>query len=1095
MNYRNLFILTVCTAPSGLRAVEPFELIIIPDSQRYAQVINHGGPDLFKLQTSWIRDNVSAENIAFVTHVGDVIQDNASLWTYADEAMSPLDGAVPYGVTFGNHDGSAPGTFGSSRFQGYSWYLGSSSDQLAHAQTFSKAGIDFLHINLPHNPSTTHLDWAQGIITTHSGKPTIISTHGYMADNSSGRSSLGTKIWNALIEPNEQVFMTCNGHDWVSRHEVDSTTSERKVLQIQSNWQQIINGGNSLLQKVIFDPDNNEIRVKTYSPFLDLHHTDYSGEFRFAATFGTGSVSIGNELGPDIKEWNGGGADNNWQTSANWGGNAPVAGDILRFYGTTRKVSTNDYPAGTNFAGIVFRPGTYSNGYTFSGNSISLTGDIVNMGTYGPNTPRSGPRITFPIELTGDRQINTGDWDIMIDGVISGSGSLTKTHGRDYFRGSYDGGVYIGDLYLSQVNTYTGNTRISGGALILENTSSNNLVPNSPEIMVDFNAVLRVVDLQNGTLELASGQKLRGIGKISGKTTTSAGASISPGNSDTGKLILLDNLSMASGSNLDIRIGGSVSSTYDQIAITGSAEINNATLNLAGTGSYTPSVGDEIILLENDSTDAVAGNFISGTGSDRPLGTALGEGEIVSENFLNSGFSASISYTGGDGNDISIKILPAPGAPVFNQHTFSSSSAQTGSTYSASIAGSAFDGDGDTLIYTILSGPSWLKLNPGGSLSGTPSNSNLGTNQWSIQVNDGNGGTDTATLEIEVVPQKLIGLWEFDDSQDLTKATIGQNLVLTGFQDPTSGRITGDGAVRIGLGSHHAIQHGMTSNGGGNNVNEYTLVLDIKYPSNSQGKWISLFQTDASNGSDGDCFIRNSNASIGVSATGYSSWALSPETWVRLAVSVDNGNFYRLYANGSLILEGTPQSIDGRLSLGSTLLLFADNNGEDNPIDVSTIRLYNTALSTTEVTALGNAFSSDSDGDGITDDIDTDDDNDGMPDSWEATHSLPTTTHNGNEDEDGDGYSNLSEYISGTDPRQADSHPAILIEPSLTNSDMELKFSSVADRYYTVEYNDSLNPNNWLPLSPIFAGTGHDIIVSASSSAAKRFYRLKVELP
>jgi hypothetical protein len=39
--------------------------------------------------------------------------------------------------------------------------------------------------------------------------------------------------------------------------------------------------------------------------------------------------------------WNGGGADNNWTTAANWGGTAPVADDLLVFSGATRPSNTN----------------------------------------------------------------------------------------------------------------------------------------------------------------------------------------------------------------------------------------------------------------------------------------------------------------------------------------------------------------------------------------------------------------------------------------------------------------------------------------------------------------------------------------------------------------------------------------------------------------------------------------------------------------------------------------------------------------------------------------------------------------------------------
>ncbi|HXI71387.1 MAG TPA: hypothetical protein VNN22_13605, partial [Verrucomicrobiae bacterium] len=43
-----------------------------------------------------------------------------------------------------------------------------------------------------------------------------------------------------------------------------------------------------------------------------------------------------------VRTWSGAGADGNWSTAANWGGTAPVNGDLLVFSGTTRPNNTND---------------------------------------------------------------------------------------------------------------------------------------------------------------------------------------------------------------------------------------------------------------------------------------------------------------------------------------------------------------------------------------------------------------------------------------------------------------------------------------------------------------------------------------------------------------------------------------------------------------------------------------------------------------------------------------------------------------------------------------------------------------------------------
>ena len=60
----------------------------------------------------------------------------------------------------------------------------------------------------------------------------------------------------------------------------------------------------------------------------------------------------------------------------------------------------------------------------------------------------------------------------------------------------------------------------------------------------------------------------------------------------------------------------------------------------------------------------------------------------------------------------------------------------------------------------------------------------------------------------------------------------------------------------------------------------------------------------------------------------------------------------------------------------------------------------------------------DTDGDGIGNNADTDDDNDGMPDAWEEQYGLNPFVDDSSDDLDGDGISNIDEYIAGTDPTE-----------------------------------------------------------------------------
>jgi len=159
--------------------------------------------------------------------------------------------------------------------------------------------------------------------------------------------------------------------------------------------------------------------------------------------------------------WDGGGADNNWQTDANWTPDGKPDADgsaALVFSGTARTAANNDFAADTVFAGITFGNDNSSGKtgvFTLSGNRIVLDGDIATalLTVNGTLTDT----IALPILLSGTRTITLNqaaskNHNLTISGTIGeigGSWGLTKMGG--------------GTLTLSGANTYSGKTTLTGG--------------------------------------------------------------------------------------------------------------------------------------------------------------------------------------------------------------------------------------------------------------------------------------------------------------------------------------------------------------------------------------------------------------------------------------------------------------------------------------------------------------------------------------------------------------------------------------------------------------------------------------------------------
>ncbi|MDR2042537.1 MAG: Ig-like domain-containing protein [Tannerella sp.] len=207
----------------------------------------------------------------------------------------------------------------------------------------------------------------------------------------------------------------------------------------------------------------------------------------------------------------------------------------------------------------------------------------------------------------------------------------------------------------------------------------------------------------------------------------------------------------------------------------------------------------------------------------------------------------------------------------------------------------------------------------------------------------------------------LYGMWTFEDESNSGKATVGLDLEPTANFSFVDGPTAGDKAVVVPHGQYYICKHGIAPSGmletgdPATRVNEYTLLVDFKV--SGIGVYYSFLQTNPANNDDAELFIRPAG-NIGIGGGYYSAGSVQGETWYRWVVTIKCGEYFKQYLNGQLLSETGPGesklSIDNRFSLDpATILLFADENGEDHEMQIAAAALWNKALSAEEVASLG----------------------------------------------------------------------------------------------------------------------------------------------
>ena len=389
-----------------------------------------------------------------------------------------------------------------------------------------------------------------------------------------------------------------------------------------------------------------------------------------------------------------------------------------------RSLANIPLPAGTRTARVVLQSvrheGTANDGYA---DNLSLVLEQVPAGA------NLNDDVFVPGTLAVDVGSGTVEWSGNVSGggtvVLDGSGTVNITS-SSFAPGSI---VIIGATINVQngghVSTSSAQVRDGGslavmqaGTLAIDTTLS---IDSSSSLEVDGTLIADQVSVA-GTWS--------GTGNITSPFVILVDSDGSPGNSPG--ILKTRSLTAQAGAKMRFELNGTTAgSGYDRLDVTGTVTLNNPTF--IGTRAFSPALGQSFVIIANDGSDAVNGQF-----------SGLSEGEALSIN----GQRFHISYRGGTGNDVELTRNSAPTGAT------ASRSVLEDVALSSSVTRTDPDGD-STTVQLVGSGPSnesQFTLNPNGTFTYTPRANWSGSDSFQYRVSDGEQTSATYTITINVTP-------------------------------------------------------------------------------------------------------------------------------------------------------------------------------------------------------------------------------------------------------------------------------------------------------------------------------------------------------
>jgi hypothetical protein len=347
---------------------------------------------------------------------------------------------------------------------------------------------------------------------------------------------------------------------------------------------------------------------------------------------GTYTMSGGTLRQPDQTDIE---AQGGWNHIGQAGPSSPASGSLTRV--GTFNLSGGDvsFDTRTHIGSNVGAQGTVNQtGGTFEVRRHELVIGDTGTGVYNIS---AGTLRT----LDGAHDMLVGHWDNSNGTLaVSGTGAVEVGANLVVGNGNPDAAAQVGSPEVGVVNQSGGSVRVTQNLLLAQQSDATG-----------------TYNLSGGTLDMTGGAIRKGAGTAAFNFTggslvnvatfefplTQGGGRLNPGPAPgPGATTVTGNYNLAAAGTLQVDI--TAPSGTDVLNVNGAVTLAG-NLDIVPSGSL--SANQSFLILQNDGVDPVTGAFLG-----RPQNTA----------FLEDGTLWRISYTGGDGNDVTLTVVPEPAA-------------------------------------------------------------------------------------------------------------------------------------------------------------------------------------------------------------------------------------------------------------------------------------------------------------------------------------------------------------------------------------------------------------------------------------------------